>query len=97
MSELYAFSNYDLFPFVTGRTIGRFLKRGEYPGVGFAECKNAKGYFVKPILVVPNSTGKEMEQRLNKLEEEYREAMKAVTKTYKDKLKKEFPEIPFKF
>lgn len=83
--KLYAFWQYDFFPYVSGGSILSFNKDGR------VEC--GTGFYYKPILVVPEKTGREIKERLAHLEHDYREALGKVKVDFNKVLAKEFPEL----
>ncbi len=77
---LYAFWKHDQFPYTLGGTVVKMDEEGRVETVEFG-----KGYWFKPCKLLPLEQGKELNARLKKLEGEYREAVRAVGKTYNEK------------
>lgn len=63
MNELYAFWKYDLYPFVCGGPVV------EMRDDGWVQTKNfGKGYWFKPIHLLPLKAGEELHRRIKSLE-----------------------------
>jgi len=66
--NLYAFWEYDQFPYVLGSPVREFLDNGMVKVTGFG------GSTFRPILVVPLDEGERIQAKLQSLRDEYRAA-----------------------
>lgn len=78
--KLWAFWNYDLFPFLCNGRVNQIAEHGS------VEIMNSPGYFYHPRFLLPAVEGKKLSAELGKLEGEQRAAVEAVQRTYIRKL-----------
>ena len=81
--KLYAFIDYDLFPYFTHGTISRMSDEG---GVELKEY--GKGRFYKPEKILPIKEGKKLANLIDTLGKEYYRADKELKDSFKVRLKK---------
>jgi len=78
--KLWAFWNYDLFPFLCNGRVNQVATHGS------VEIVNIPGCFYHPRFLLPADEGKKLSAELDKLEGEQRSAVDAVKRTYVKKL-----------
>lgn len=82
----YAFWKYDLFPFVLGGPIKRFCPYS-YPGKDYVETENyGQGNYFKPFAIVSLEKGKQIQDKLNNLENLCDDMIQAIEAQMKVKL-----------
>jgi hypothetical protein len=87
----FAFWNYDQYPFFLGGTVTHMREDG------LIQTKEyGPGHWFRPVLIVPEETGKIMKNTLRHLEEDYCKAQKALAKEFAEKLAKQCPLLPSK-
>jgi len=78
--NLWAFWNYDFFPFLCHGRINQIGKHGS------VEIVDRSGYFYRPRFILPTDEGEELGAELIKLKDEQCVAVDAVNRTYIKKL-----------
>lgn len=80
MKDLFGFWKYDGFPYILGGTII------EMNSSGYIQTKEyGPGHWFNPIKILPLKEGKELLNKLEELEYEYRNKNKELLETYKEK------------
>ncbi len=86
--KLYAFCKYDKYPYVNGGVISSWCVN-DYPGPDYVELENyGKGFYFKPIKIVPKEIGLKMMKELETLTVELNNKQNELREEYKGKLKK---------
>jgi len=85
--RLYAFWKYDSFPYVLGGTVEQMNKDGLVQTTEFG-----KGYWFKPIKLLPLDAGVTVQKALNDLREGHCKATKKLHQEWIAKLRNLFPE-----
>lgn len=88
---MFAFWTYDQFPYILGAPIDEMDEEGRVQAPSFG-----KGYWFRPIKIVPVAQGKKLMEQLYQLRDEKREADAALRKEFLDKAKALAPFIEVK-
>jgi hypothetical protein len=84
MNELYAFWNYDSYPYIVGGVVK------EMRDDGMVYIPSFQGWF-KPIKLLPREAGEKLHQHLKGLEQNRARALKAFEVHWQNKLQEIFP------
>ena len=82
--DLYTFHKVSHFPYAVGHNTSRLSHTGR---VLFTDM-----YWVKPLILLPPDDGLVLQNKLNKLNDEFNKAQDALLEEYRGKLGKIFPE-----
>ena len=85
-----AFWKYDQFPYI----LGGIIMGWSLNDPGYIETKEyGKGYYFKPVKIVPASIGKRMLAELEQLKANRDDAMSKINVAYDELLRKAFPDL----
>lgn len=85
--ELYAFWEYDLYPYLLGGTVTQITSTGA------VKTKEFGNSLFRPIIILPLESGIQLANKLKELDSEYRKARCDIELDFTQKL---FSALPFK-
>jgi hypothetical protein len=88
-NAVYGFCEHYRFPYIIGQILERPCEKNEGPGLGCWK-KAMDNAYMKPDLVVPLESGKEIKKEIDKITVEYEKKKKELKEIYHEKVKKLF-------
>lgn len=85
--NMYAFWNYDQYPYFLCGTISGMRDDG------LVSIKEFGGAMFKPVLILPRNAGLKLKEKLSFLERTYRDDLKTLQKTAEERLLNHIPEL----
>lgn len=74
--KLFAFWEYDLYPYLLGAEIVEMLDSGRVKAKGY------DGMIFTPVLIVPVATGRKIREKLQRLKDRYRKKSKELEELF---------------